>query len=208
MQDELLFQSRVAGVTLEIISENGDARATVTYPYPDPRFERGGFPTVVWVLRELGSRLSKRDHLRSLFLAELVPCGSEETPPEAPLPLDDLFDWLEAQRQGVVGSLEPTRGFWLSASDGLADLVRLAQPLQEASAEASRARLLLLDGEARGARGWDLCHADGITTLGRWRLELGEEPAPLDPEDLDPTRELLEALASVISPRLANGKGH
>ena len=73
MSDELLFQRIVAGLTLEISAESGDARATVTFPYPDARFERGGFPIAVGVVAELGRQLVRRDRLRSMFLTELAP---------------------------------------------------------------------------------------------------------------------------------------
>jgi hypothetical protein len=207
MPEALLFQRRVAGISLEILSEDGDARATITYPYPDPRFEQGGFPLVFWVLRWICDRLRADGGGSSVFLAELAPFTSSEAPPEAPLALGDLEAWFADQRQGTVGSLQPSRGCWLGAQQGLDELEQHLAPLSLASAEASRARLLLLERETPGARGWDLLHEDGISTLGRWRVDLDETPAPLDPDDLQPIQALLEALAAELAPRLGNGKG-
>ena len=205
MSDELLFQRTVTGLTLEISTESGDPRATVTFPYPDPRFERGGFPIAVSVVVELGRQLAKRDHLRSLFLTELGPTLAEDDALAAsPLPLDDIAAWVSAQRVGQVGALDPARGFWLEASDGLATLARLTSPLREASAETSRLRLLLLESEAATARGWDLLLSDGILSFGRWRGSFEAEPDPLDPEDITPTIALLESLATTLAPKLGN----
>jgi len=207
MPDVLLFQRRVAGVSLEILREDGDARATVAYPYPDPRFEQGGFPLVVRAIRWICGRLSGAAP-SVLFLAELAPCTSTEVPPEVPLDLDDLEAWLAEQREGTMGSIAPSRGLWLPAGRGFEELEQKIAPMEQASAEASRLRLLLLEREAPDARGWDLAHEDGITTLGRWRVELEETPAPLDPEDIAPVSALLDGLAAELAPRLANGKGH
>ncbi|MCS6899655.1 MAG: hypothetical protein RMJ98_08125 [Myxococcales bacterium] len=207
MSDVLLFQRRVAGVSLEILRENDEARATVAYPYPDPRFERGGFPLVTQTIRWLGRRLSGMAPA-VLFLVELAPCAGAEVPPESPLDLDDMEGWLAVQREGTVGVLQPCRGLWLPAVRGLDELERYTAPMTQASAEESRLRLLLLEREASDARGWDIAHEDGITTLGRWRVELKETPAPLDPEDVAPVSALLGALADELVPRLANGKGH
>jgi hypothetical protein len=205
MSDALLFQRTVAGLSLEITSEDNDARATITYPYPDPRFELGGFPLAFAILRRLCARLLPPRGV--CFLADLTPCTSSETPPETPLDLEPLEEWLDAQRQGTIGSLQPTGGYWLSPS-ALEEIEALLAPMEQASAEESHVRLLLLEREAPGARGWDLCHEDGITTLGRWRLDLADAPAPLDPEDIPLLQALLEQLAPELAPRLANGKSH
>lgn len=205
MSDELLFQRTVAGLSLEISAESGEPRATVTFPYPDPRFERGGFPVAVGVAAELGRLLIRRDRLRSLFLVELAPThGEDDAPTAPPLPLDDLAAWVAAQRAGTIGALDPARGCWLEAHDGLDTLERLSAPLREASAETSRLRFLLLESESASAPGWDIAHADGILTLGRWRVSIEDEPAPLHPDDLAPTTALLESLTASLAPRLGN----
>lgn len=205
MAEDLVYQRKIGGVSLEISrEEGGDMFASITYPYPDERFDKGGFSVAFAVLRQLLALLSERDGLRSLFLAELAPMLSEEAGDEATLPLDDIEQWLLAQKTGFVGAIDPVQGCWLAPREGLATIERLLEPLSGASAEASRARLLLLESEQQGARGWDVCHEDGITWLGRFRVEIEAQPAPLDPEDLGPTRDLLDALCSAVASKLVD----
>jgi hypothetical protein len=161
----------------------------------------------VGVIRALAERLATRDGLRALQLVESQ-LPSPEDDAEATL-VDRVGKILETivepYATGTLGEGSP--GILLSLQEGLALLADLEAPLEPISTEETTLRVRVLASRKPGARGWEIVHREGITTLGRW---LGEEPdeegpAPLDPADLDPTRALLDDLGgSYLGPRLAN----
>lgn len=202
--EQLLYQHKVSGACLELTREGDDCTAHLTYPYPDPRFEQGGTHTVLAVLRTLAERLAQRDRLQKCFWIEisLPPPADGEDHSALQRRWDEA---LEDREQGRLGEIDAFEGCWFTVREALALLAELGPEHARVSAEEVRVRLLLLEHDRRGAQGWDLCHQDGITSLGRWRLEATEEPGPLDPEDIEPTRALFDDLArSVLGPRLAN----
>lgn len=203
-----MYQARVSGVCLEIAGEEGALRGSITYPYPDKRFEKAGMNVVVGVLRALVERLAARDGLRAVQLVESqLPSPEDDAEAKLVEKVGKILETIvEPYATGAAPEGDQT-GILLSLQEGLALLGELETPLEPISAEETSIRVRVLASRKPGAKGWELAHREGITTLGRW---LGEEPdeegpSPLAPADLDPTRALLDDLGgSFLGPRLAN----